>query len=1214
MDAFLKLLLIALVAGFAQIASSTVTLENCPGNIYSKTGEASFTLPTAKADPGVDVTKLECDHAHEPTFYTEYVTKVICTAEDAEGGKASCEFNIYSPDGAGCPKRQDATNDKCVCSPLRAFFDPCECVGNYSGLTCQVLNADKCTGTSDPPSCDCSSSPCNCKDGFKGETCEIDFQAPMITCPQDIFTREESVQLPPKDNLIVSDNDGDEPSVKCSPELGTFVNSTGNTIRSVTCSARDTVGNRADCSFKVVIDVEPPRIPYCPGIIHTNNSQHEWPVDIAVDNSHQKLNVTCEPKSGDPLTDYITNVTCYVQDMAGNAAEKNCTFKIYLDGGTCSNSDANCDCNSGCFCKDGFSGLTCEVEDGSDCASSSETGPGCVCDGGCTCRDGYKGANCDIDYQPPELSNCPFGEIWSQIPVVTYRPMWTKDNNDTNAPTTVTCYPEEGSEFYDYRTDVTCSAEDESGNKESDCQFPVRRNSASECESDGNNCYNCQSRCRCMPGYRGPKCQVCADCDNGGYRENPEDCQCQCKGLYHGLDCAECYEPNADHCLNGGTFVMDTCSCDCAGNWTGRHCDQMPGDECLSVPPADRVGCLCSNSICTCEPAYTGPKCDTCKPCQNGGNNQDSSTCICTCPGYFIQPLCLDCDTSVVCQNGGTLDENTCTCQCVDGWKGKDCSEAATFGDKCPSDIIMQPDAGQTTAKVTWKDPTETDASVECQPASGSQFQDGTTNVVCTATYTGGTTSSCFFKVIIDGRAPFVNCPADMEPYHQRWKDTAVISWASVTAEDEVSGTLPATCIPPSGTVFGSSTVVCTASDQAGNLGFCTFDVTVYLRGSTTRFPTSMSCRKCYNGNPYGRCTYQEDDDEYVCYCSSGYTKDADGICQDIDECEENETCDSNAKCVNTIGGYRCECNDGFYGSGTSCREFPYETYPDLPEPQANEPPFEKIISIDVSIASESMFGCDMTNDPTSSECKILHTVFTQNLREKYLEFSPALLRIELPQSNTRKGNFGHTVVYDYSRLSASQKATSAQDFYGETIASSVEDGELGGLKLVKDCTECAPPKDLTNLCGNNIAKPECGDGYFLKKVESADKTSCYYACDSLCTTDYCSAGTCVHNPPFEAICRCPDNTFGPNCEPITVTTDKDDGGGGGGGDKKDKLDLPLILGCSIGGGVLLILILVIIGYLIYTKNNAKVKKSYVENGKANEAFSMEKTHQVEEQ
>ncbi|MEW6683698.1 MAG: kelch repeat-containing protein [Nitrospirota bacterium] len=57
----------------------------------------------------------------------------------------------------------------------------------------------------------------------------------------------------------------------------------------------------------------------------------------------------------------------------------------------------------------------------------------------------------------------------------------------------------------------------------------------------------------------------------------------------------------------------------------------------------------------------------------------------------------------------------------------------------------------------------------------------------------------------------------------------ALVEYPSPTASDAVSGTLPVSCDPPSGTTFplGATTVTCTATDGAGNVGRASFTVTV---------------------------------------------------------------------------------------------------------------------------------------------------------------------------------------------------------------------------------------------------------------------------------------------------------------------------------------------------------------------------------------------------
>ena len=57
----------------------------------------------------------------------------------------------------------------------------------------------------------------------------------------------------------------------------------------------------------------------------------------------------------------------------------------------------------------------------------------------------------------------------------------------------------------------------------------------------------------------------------------------------------------------------------------------------------------------------------------------------------------------------------------------------------------------------------------------------------------------------------------------------------------------------------------------------------------------------------------------YKCLCFNGYEGD---LCTDIDECSKNTTmCDKNADCLNTVGGYSCFCKQNFIGTGHSCSE-----------------------------------------------------------------------------------------------------------------------------------------------------------------------------------------------------------------------------------------------------------------------------------------------------
>ncbi|XP_048585205.1 uromodulin isoform X3 [Nematostella vectensis] len=62
------------------------------------------------------------------------------------------------------------------------------------------------------------------------------------------------------------------------------------------------------------------------------------------------------------------------------------------------------------------------------------------------------------------------------------------------------------------------------------------------------------------------------------------------------------------------------------------------------------------------------------------------------------------------------------------------------------------------------------------------------------------------------------------------------------------------------------------------------------------------------------------------CVCKAGYTGSGE-VCTDIDECAVGtSTCDSNAVCSNTAGGYTCACKDEYTENGQSCSASSSET------------------------------------------------------------------------------------------------------------------------------------------------------------------------------------------------------------------------------------------------------------------------------------------------
>ena len=117
--------------------------------------------------------------------------------------------------------------------------------------------------------------------------------------------------------------------------------------------------------------------------------------------------------------------------------------------------------------------------------------------------------------------------------------------------------------------------------------------------------------------------------------------------------------------------------------------------------------------------------------------------------------------------------------------------------------------------------------SVSCNPASGSTFALGTTNVDCQATDASNNTGHSYFNITVqDTTAPSMS-PSDIT-VPQTLATGAVVNYV-VTAADAVDATPTVNCAPVSGSTFpvGTTTVNCTATDDYSNSSNASFEVTV---------------------------------------------------------------------------------------------------------------------------------------------------------------------------------------------------------------------------------------------------------------------------------------------------------------------------------------------------------------------------------------------------
>jgi hypothetical protein len=133
--------------------------------------------------------------------------------------------------------------------------------------------------------------------------------------------------------------------------------------------------------------------------------------------------------------------------------------------------------------------------------------------------------------------------------------------------------------------------------------------------------------------------------------------------------------------------------------------------------------------------------------------------------------------------------------------------------------------------------------SVACWPPPNTMFPLGTTTVTCTASDPLGNRSSATFPVtVIDALPPLISgVPSDISGVEATGPHGAVVTYPTPVAVDQVDGSRPVTCNPPSGHRFPikTTTVSCSSSDTRGNEADASFTVNVV---DTTPPVLSLPC------------------------------------------------------------------------------------------------------------------------------------------------------------------------------------------------------------------------------------------------------------------------------------------------------------------------------------------------------------------------------------
>jgi len=200
------------------------------------------------------------------------------------------------------------------------------------------------------------------------------------------------------------------------------------------------------------------------------------------------------------------------------------------------------------------------------------------------------------------------------------------------------------------------------------------------------------------------------------------------------------------------------------------------------------------------------------------------------------------------------------------------------------------------TTKITYSIPTATDVigisgSVTCDPPSNTLFPIGTTIVTCSVSDTSGNIATSSFLVKIqrvdppvDNISPIINIPNNIA-VGTNVENSQPVSF-SVTATDDMDGTVTPTCTHNSGSNFsiGTTIVTCSVSDHAGNSDSKSFTVTInfiqnitpdYLPtrddiGYEWQFPTN---KQVYNELEDSRGMYPDEYPGFAEYSWRGYMK-----------------------------------------------------------------------------------------------------------------------------------------------------------------------------------------------------------------------------------------------------------------------------------------------------------------------------------------------------
>ncbi|MEN3331059.1 MAG: hypothetical protein V7641_424 [Blastocatellia bacterium] len=773
------------------VDTTTCTISGLPAN-----ATASFSLVynvSASAPEGtilfnsatISSSTNEVDSSNNAASITTKVSSTgVCTlncpsniTHDNDAGQCGAIVSYSLPSGANCIG--------VTCSPASGSFFP---TGPATTVTCVGDTGDPCSFTvtihdTRPP------------------------VQPTINCPSNIVADEE---FPGTNAATVNyanpATTGNCVTTACSPPSGSSFPS-GTTV--VTCTAIDSSNNMESCSFTVTVNGTGCALICPPDVTQAaSGSACSAVVNYTTPSGENCGTVSCSPASGSTFASGVTVVTCTAS--TGAACSFNVTVipaaaptittcatdkTITADATTCLATIPNL---VGEVVVTGCNPIVSQSP-----TAGSIVGPGIVTvtitaenaagEAACTAKVTILNSVATTITCPADIARSNDAD---QCGAVINYPAPTADNACSEL--TVSCSPASGSFFPIGLTNVLCTATDASGITTT-CSFKVTINDTQQptitCPPNVSHA-NDHDQCGAVINYASPTAS-----DN-------------CPGVTSSCTPA-----------SGTQFAVGTMTVTC------------------TATDASSNTATCSFTVTIND---TQPPTLTCP--SNIAVGTDPNAAYATVTFHpTVDDNCSGVGAAVCSPASGThfsVGATTVTCTVTDAASNSSsCSFTVTVSDNqpptitCPPSISRTNTANQCGTVATYPNPQVTDnqpgATFACSPASGSFFPVGVNTVTCTATDAGGNHASCSFTVTVDDtQVPTISCPANITASNTPGQCSATLNPGTPIVGDNCPGAT-AVGVRSDGLALnapypvGTTTIVWTARDAAGNQASCTQTIVV---------------------------------------------------------------------------------------------------------------------------------------------------------------------------------------------------------------------------------------------------------------------------------------------------------------------------------------------------------------------------------------------------